>query len=340
MPVHTESSENIFDRRSIIAFMPKKVTYGHAKLGAYSNNRSMTSDEEGEKIESKIDILVARRIADLLDSHNRRELELTTEVARLSAEVQLKSALLSNMSHDIRSQLASILGYAQILSEEVGEQQQEFVDFIQENGKLLLNTLNAILDLSRMESENVNMNREVVNLVDSSRHAVALHTPAARKRDIALRLDDVYGEVTSFADRAAVDRILNNLIGNALKFTDEGEIVINLETAAPWVRLTVRDTGAGIDAAFLPHIFDAFRQENATPAEGRGGSGLGMAITHRLVELLGGHIEVKSQKGVGTSFCVYLPQQPMTELDGTDRASKPGRRTRRAKVSQNIPNSP
>ena len=121
-------------------------------------------------------------------------------------------------------------------------------------------------------------------------------------------------------DRSALNRILHNLVGNAIKFTEEGEVVVSVEQEGVNARIEVRDTGVGIEQNFLPHLFEAFKQESAGLARQFEGSGLGLSITLRLVERLGGHIGVESVKGRGTTFSVVLPlfapSEPAPSGDG------------------------
>ena len=236
------------------------------------------------------------------------------------------------MSHEIRTPLAGILGYAQVLSGEVGVQQQEFVDFIEQNGKRLMNTLNAILDLSRLEADDLPIERRPVNMVDAAQYVVALLMPLARDKGISLETTATAPEIVAQIDRAAVDRILNNLVGNAIKFTDEGGVRVEVDQAGDGVRVCVRDTGRGISEAFLPHLFDAFKQESDGLVRSHEGSGLGLAITQRLVELMNGRITVESTPGTGSLFTVWLPAEDAAETrqdpDETHKMHRPSARSR------------
>ncbi len=269
--------------------------------------------------------IVQEQLKTILIERERYETELIEARDRAEESARLKTAILTNMSHEIRTPLAAILGYAQILSGEVGAQQQEFVDFIEQNGQRLMSTLNAILDLSRLEAEDLSVSRQPVNLVDASLHTVALFGPMARKKGLVLRADGMQPEVVAHVDRAAVDRILNNLVGNAIKFTEAGEVAITVEADGEWVRLCVQDTGVGIGEAFLPKLFEAFKQESSGLSRSHNGSGLGLAITRRLVQIMGGRIEVTSEKGKGTRFTVFLPRFIEPDADAPETAETPVR---------------
>ncbi len=252
--------------------------------------------------------IVQEQLQTILAERERYEAELIEARDRAEESARLKTAILTNMSHEIRTPLAAILGYAQILSGEVGTQQQEFVDFIEQSGQRLMSTLNAILDLSRLESEDLRLSRRPVNMADAVLHSTVLFKPMARKKGLDLRTEVVHPEIVAHVDRAAVDRILNNLVGNAIKFTEEGHVTIGMDEAGEWVRLIVQDTGVGIGEEFLPKLFEAFKQESSGLSRSHDGSGLGLAITRRLVEIMGGRIEVASEKGKGTRFTVFLPR--------------------------------
>ncbi|WP_457652408.1 ATP-binding protein [Rhodocaloribacter sp.] len=269
--------------------------------------------------------IVQEQLKTILVERERYEAELIEARDRAEESARLKTAILTNMSHEIRTPLAAILGYAQILSGEVGEQQQEFVDFIEQNGRRLMSTLNAILDLSRLEAEDLAVSRQPVNVVAAALHTVALFKPMARKKGLTLRAEGARPEAVAHVDRAAVDRILNNLVGNAIKFTDEGEVVITVEMDRKWVRLSVEDTGVGIGEAFLPKLFEAFKQESSGLSRSHNGSGLGLDITRRLVQIMDGRIEVTSEKGKGTRFTVWLPRFTETDDDAPDTAKTPVR---------------
>lgn len=232
---------------------------------------------------------------------------------RAEESARLKSSILNNMSHEIRTPLTAILGYAQILGMEVGADHQEFVDFIEQNGKRLMSTLNSILDLSRLESNNVEIERMPVNLTDAAQAVVSLMKPLAQQRCLTLRAKVAADELVAVADRGAVDRVLNNLVSNALKFTREGEVVIQVRPKGEGIEIQVSDTGIGISSAFLPKLFDAFKQESRGVGEAHGGSGLGLAITKHLVQLMHGQIDVTSERHVGTTFTVWLPAPPPPE---------------------------
>ncbi len=234
-----------------------------------------------------------------------RDLEAAKEHAEESA--RFKATILNNMSHEIRTPITSILGYAQILSEELDAEHAEFIDYIRGNGKRLLHTLNAILDLSRLDAGSARLHLHPVDLVEVSLSSIAMLKPMAMQKKLTLRFEGPTTPVEALLDETALHRILHNLIGNAIKFTDAGEVVVEAEPAGERVFLRVRDTGIGIGEDFLPHVFEEFKQESSGLDRSHEGSGLGLAITRRLVQAMEGTIAVESTSGAGTCFTLTFP---------------------------------
>ncbi len=245
------------------------------------------------------------------DISERKAFEEALVAAREQAEtmVRLKSAFLANMSHEIRTPLTAILGYAELLEDEVEVAQRPFVASISQSGTRLLDTLNSVLDLARLESEGIRPELHPVDVADEVRRAVRALEPLAARRGLALEVETE--PATAALDAMCLGRIVTNLVGNALKFTEAGHVRVSVRTDetpdGAVARITVSDTGIGIDAAFLPHLFDEFRQETDGPGRSHEGSGLGLSITRRLADLMGGEIAVESQRPGGSAFTVTFP---------------------------------
>ena len=227
--------------------------------------------------------------------------------AREAAEAaaRLKSSLLANMSHEIRTPLTAVLGYAEILADEVAPELRGTVDVITRGAQRLLETLNGVLDLAQIESGEIHVAAEPVDLLAAARAACTAAGPLAGSRHLDLHLGGT--PAVARADRAAVGRVLAALIGNAVKFTDRGAVAVTVGVERGQAVVCVADTGAGIDAAFLPDAFDAFTQESVGHERTYEGTGLGLAIARDLVTLMGGEIAAESEKGVGSRFTVRLP---------------------------------
>ncbi|QXD14604.1 response regulator [Rhodocaloribacter litoris] len=248
------------------------------------------------------------------DITERRETELALRRAKEEAEMlsRLKTTFLANMSHEIRTPLTSILGFAEVLADEFPRVEAKYIAFIRKSGQRLLETLNSVLDLSMLESGSLKVNRERLDLAEQVAEDTALMEPLAREKGLRLTLHTPPEEVFIEADRGALTRIVNNLVGNAIKFTEHGTVTVTVRVAGASAELEVRDTGPGIGPAFLPHLFDEFKQESTGMARRHEGAGLGLAITRHLVELLDGRIDVTSEPGRGTVFTVSFPLAPQT----------------------------
>ena len=241
----------------------------------------------------------------------RREAEAArtdAESARHQAEemARLKSAFLANMSHEIRTPLTAIIGYAQVLGEEVSEDQRGLVRPIEHGGRRLLDTLNSVLDLARLQAGRFDLRMEAVDLAEEAHALGDLLRPLAHAQGLALIVHAPPNGLVACADRSALQRVLTNLVSNAVKFTDAGRITLSADADERHVRLRVRDTGRGIGNAFLPSLFEEFRQESDGLTRSHEGSGLGLAITRHLVQLMDGSIAVESALGVGSVFTVTL----------------------------------
>ena len=232
------------------------------------------------------------------------------EYAREQAEemARLKSAFLANMSHEIRTPLTAIIGFAQILGEEVSPKQRELVEPIEQSGKRLLSTLNSVLDLARLKSEGVVLNIEPIDVAEEVHELTEMLRPQASAKGLSLIVNAPVCGVIACADRPALNRVLTNLISNAIKFTEVGRITVSTEQTDSMVFIRVRDTGRGIGIEFLPSLFEEFRQESTGVTRSHEGSGLGLAITKGLVDLMQGTIKVDSTVGKGSMFTVTLPR--------------------------------
>ena len=232
-----------------------------------------------------------------------------TKQNELAEELQqLKSAFLSNMSHEIRTPLTSIIGFADILGDQVDDANKEFTQLIEASAQRLMGTLSAVLDLAQLEGQSLEISPEPVNLEEHTRHVVESFRPVAESKKLKLTMQcnqDTYS--IARVDSSAQTRIIRNLISNAVKFTRKGKIEVIIRTEEASVIIQIKDTGIGISKEFLPNIFNGFLQESSGIARAFTGSGLNLAITKRLVELGGGTIGVESKKGKGTTFTVTYP---------------------------------
>ena len=232
--------------------------------------------------------------------------------ARLQDEVQYKSDFLAIMSHELRTPLTSIIASTELWLAGGYDFEPDEVDIVNEikiNGQLLLEMINNILEMARIEANRVTMHYEYVDLVDLIQMVVYTLAPLAQAKDQALSTAVARDVPIIQADWEKLRRVLENLISNAIKFTKrEGSICVGAEPAdAATVRIFVRDTGVGIAAEDLPTIFDRFRQADRSAGRRYRGSGLGLSVVRELVDLHGGRVEVQSEPKVGTTFSVFVP---------------------------------
>ena len=256
--------------------------------------------------------------------HKQHEAEMiaareAAEAGREAAEemARLKSAFLANMSHEIRTPLTSIFGYADLLGGELSGQQLEYVQLIERGGRRLFDTLNSVLDLARLEADGVRPTLEPVRVGQEVGQVARALAPLAAEKGIELVVD-ADDRTEARLDASCLARIVSNLIGNAIKFTETGGVRVTVDSGDGEVRVRVADTGIGIAEKFLPHLFDEFRQEEIGDARSHEGSGLGLSITSRLVGLLGGEITVTSRRPGGSMFTVTFPSLPAPSQDGAE----------------------
>ncbi|MDX1440309.1 MAG: ATP-binding protein, partial [Rubricoccaceae bacterium] len=236
--------------------------------------------------------------------HAREEAERAREQAEEMA--RMKSDFLANMSHEIRTPLTAIIGFAQILGQEVDSKQLDLVEPIEQSGRRLLATLNSVLDLAQLKADGVNLNMERIDVAEEVHELAEMLRSLAKDKGLSLVVHAPVLGLYVNADRGALIRVLTNLISNAIKFTDEGRITVSVEEEDGYILTRVRDTGRGIDPSFLPKLFEEFRQESTGATRTHEGSGLGLAITKGLVELMGGTITVETELNEGTQFTVML----------------------------------
>ena len=228
--------------------------------------------------------------------------------ARLRHADKLKDDLLANTSHELRTPLTAILGYAELLLDEADEDMQPLAEGVWRGGNRLLSTVNSLLDMYKLQSGTMQLRAIPVDVAERTRETVRLLEPLAREKGLALAILPEGRSIPAEIDPSVLDRILTNLVGNAIKFTEAGAVTVLLDADDDNLYLAVRDTGSGIDAEFMPRLFEPFEQSSTGHGRSHEGTGLGLAIVRRLVELASGAIEVESEVGSGTTFRVTLPR--------------------------------
>ncbi|MDX1419238.1 MAG: ATP-binding protein [Rubricoccaceae bacterium] len=241
---------------------------------------------------------------------DRMNVRLADTNERLRRADKLKDDLLANTSHELRTPLTAILGFSAVLEEEGTDEQRELASAIHRNGQRLLDTVNGLLDMAKLQANLLELRPAALDAAEVAGDVLDMLRPLAEERGLYLRLMPEGLAVPFVTDRYALERILINLVSNALKFTDQGGVTVLLDGDEEAVRLVIRDTGIGMEEEFLPHLFDAFKQASTGYGRSHEGTGLGLTIVRRVVELLGGRINVESRLGEGTTFEVVLPRLP------------------------------
>ena len=233
----------------------------------------------------------------------RRSEELIEAKRRAEDADRMKSVFLANMSHEIRTPLNAIVGFSEIMAvTENEEEKHEYLEIIQKNSNLLLQLINDILDLSRIESGKSEMHFQQVEIAGLVDEVEKVHQ-LKMKLNVDLKVVRPQGEFWTSTDRNRVMQVLFNFLSNAIKNTETGSITLGLKQEGDWLKLFVSDTGCGIPEEKLPQIFTRFEKLNDFVQ----GTGLGLSICKSIVERLGGRIEVSSEQGKGSTFALYLP---------------------------------
>jgi signal transduction histidine kinase len=240
---------------------------------------------------------------------------LFEEIAQKSRELEIasqhKSQFVANMSHELRTPLAAILGYAELMQEGFygtpSEKSMDALTRIRSNGKHLLGLINTVLDIAKIESGQFSLNlgeyaiESMVETVRSATESLAETKKLALKTDVAKKLP------VGLGDEQRLTQVLLNLVGNAIKFTDTGEVRISATAMNGHFTVAVTDTGPGIPPEELKRVFEQFHQIDNSNTKAKGGTGLGLAIAKQIVEMHGGRIWVESTLGQGATFQMQLP---------------------------------
>ena len=240
-----------------------------------------------------------------------RTQELSIAVRKAQEADRLKSVFLATMSHELRTPLNSIIGFSGILSQglagPLNDEQNKQLGMVRQSAQHLLSLINDILDLSKIEAGQMKVSCAPCDLRAIIESVLQLAQPLAAKKGLTLEAEIGADIPTIQSDAQRLKQILLNLVNNAVKFTPQGQVRVECRCGEQLVEISVRDTGIGITAEELPHLFRPFHQIESGPNRKHEGSGLGLSISHQLASLLGGKINVQSQPGEGSLFTLVLP---------------------------------
>ena len=243
---------------------------------------------------------------------NVRLFEEIQDKSRQVAEASKhKSQFLANMSHELRTPLNAILGYTELILDgiygEAPEKMRTVMERVQSNGKHLLGLINDVLDLSKIEAGQLVLSIQDYSIKDVVHGVYSAVEPLANSKKLAFKIDVPANLPPARGDDRRLTQVLLNLVGNAIKFTDTGEIAVKAAASNGAYTISVRDTGPGIAEADQAKIFDEFQQADSTQTKAKGGTGLGLSIAKRIIEMHGGKLWVESSLGAGSTFSFTVP---------------------------------
>jgi signal transduction histidine kinase len=237
--------------------------------------------------------------------------EIQEKGRQLEETSQHKSQFLANMSHELRTPLNAILGYTELMTDgaygEPSEKMMGVLKRLEANGRHLLGLINDVLDLSKIEAGQLVLELSDYSIQDIAQTVRSTLEPLAADKKLLFKIEVPSRLPSGRGDGRRLTQVLINLVGNAIKFTDAGEVAIKAEAHNGSFRVSVRDTGPGISAADQAKLFQEFQQADNTITRKKGGTGLGLAISKRIIEMHGGKIWIESQPGQGSMFAFTLP---------------------------------
>jgi signal transduction histidine kinase len=284
---------------------------GDAVLGVFDVQSDRVAGFSKE--DASIYTTLASQVAVALQN-SRLYVEQAATVTQLRELDRLKTSFLANMSHELRTPLNSILGFADVILNELDgpltENMANDVALIHKNGQHLLSLINNVLDMAKIEAGKMSISLEKFKVADVIQDVVSISAPMVNEAAVSLFVEEGSDQETEVvADRIRIRQVLLNLVGNSVKFTDKGEISVRAERHEDTMLIRVRDTGVGIPPEMQEDIFQEFTQVDASATRKVGGTGLGLPISRRLIEMHGGSLRVESSgvPGEGSNFIIELP---------------------------------
>ncbi|WP_342606948.1 response regulator [Vibrio tritonius] len=334
---HTDKFQRVLDGEGIILFdpceqdefrhlsRPLQIQIGTALMTGIRAEASdsvllLIGRRKGQfSLETKATLLrfrplLERAISDIEYKEELQQLvniktrELSIAQRQAEQANQSKSQFLAMMSHELRTPLNAVLGFIDVLRQESNQEQCKLLEQMESSAELLLVIINDILDLTRIESGHFMLQCNWISLEKKLSHSLMYHSQLAKEKGIDFTVNQsLCSSCLYWLDPTRLIQILFNVVGNAIKFTKQGAVNVDLITDESWLTIVVSDTSIGMDDARIEQLFSPFIQADNSITRTYGGTGLGLTITKHLVELMKGKIEVKSQLNVGSSFTIRLP---------------------------------
>lgn len=345
---HTDKFQRVLDGEGIILFdpceqdefrhlsRPLQIQIGTALMTGIRAEASdsvllLIGRRKGQfSLETKATLLrfrplLERAISDIEYKEELQQLvniktrELSIAQRQAEQANQSKSQFLAMMSHELRTPLNAVLGFIDVLRQESNQEQCKLLEQMESSAELLLVIINDILDLTRIESGHFMLQCNWISLEKKLSHSLMYHSQLAKEKGIDFTVNQsLCSSCLYWLDPTRLTQILFNVVGNAIKFTKQGAVNVDLITDVSWLTIVVSDTGIGMDDARIEQLFSPFIQADNSITRTYGGTGLGLTITKHLVELMKGKIEVKSQLNVGSSFTIRLPLRSKQSAEKTE----------------------
>ena len=280
--------------------------------------------------------LQARELQQTTEELQQQNQALEIEREKVQEANRLKSEFLSNMSHELRTPLNSVMALSRVLlmqtKDTLSAEELSYLEIIERNGKNLLSLINDILDLAKIESGKMEVISRHIHIEETIENIMERLDPLAREKGIRLEknIDQNLSAITCDGNR--LHQILQNIMGNAVKFTSRGGVTVSARHDQETISVKVSDTGIGIAPTDLPHIFEEFRQVDGTASRSYEGTGLGLAIAYKTAQLMGGDISVESTPGKGSTFTLHLPVNTSQAPEPAQVSSRPEEKKKKSPV--------